>query len=229
METSVRLAEHFRWLKCFWWRHPLKGEAGNRDGIMPNANCEARRQNLFKTAVNVTQNSREMLRREATNTAVVGVSAGNYFRGANSALCQLLWKEVFDHRKEWKGIVPFLVCIVENSKRNNEQIKWRRKSRKKRGNFVLNEEQWEWEDRDDEEPLSWTCTPGMFLKGNPLRLLAICVKGRDVLASSSGCHAVFLHCPFRDGARVIRGRATVWASHLQLINSHTLILTADHN
>lgn len=65
--------------------------------------------------------------------------------------------------------------------------------RRKNGEFVLNEEQWEWVDKDDEEPLSYTCTPGIFLKGYPLRLLCV-FKGRDVLASSPGCQAVFLYC-----------------------------------
>lgn len=93
--------------------------------------------------------------------------------------------------------------------------------KKRRGNFVLNEEQWEWVDNDDEELLSCTCTPGMFLKGYPL-------EGRDVLASSRDVKLCF--CIASQGGCCSRqGRETVWASHLQLINSHTLILTADHN
>lgn len=98
---------------------------------------------------------------------------------------------------------------------------------KKNREFVLNEEHWEWVDKDDEEPPSCTCTPGMFLKGYPLRLLCVSkggmfwhhllgVKLRFSIASQGGC------CSHQ-------GRATVWASHLQLINSYTLILTADHN
>lgn len=39
------------------------------------------------------------------------------------------------------------------------------------GNLVLNEEQWDRVYKDDEEPLSCTRTPGMFLKGYPLTLL----------------------------------------------------------
>ncbi len=42
-----------------------------------------------------------------------------------------------------------------------------------------NEEQREWVDKDDEEPPSCTYTPGMFLKGYPLRLLHASVCQRE--------------------------------------------------
>lgn len=93
------------------------------------------------------------------------------------------------------------------------------------GDFVLNEEQWEWVDKDDEEPLSCTCTPGIFLKGYPLRL---CLKGGMCWHHLQGVKLCF-SIASQGGFCSHQRRATVWASHLQLINSHTLILTADHN
>lgn len=101
------------------------------------------------------------------------------------------------------------------------------RGRKITGNSVLNEEQWEWVDKDDEEALSCTCTPGMFLKGYPLRLLCVSKGGMcwHHLQSVKLCFSI----ASQGGCCSRQGRATVWASHLQLINSHTLILTADHN
>lgn len=71
---------------------------------------------------------------------------------------------------------------------------------------------------------SRTRTPGRVLKGYPRRPLPVPRGGLfgHHLQGVSGL-------PVREGCCSHRGRATVWASHLQLINSSTLILTADHN
>lgn len=82
-------------------------------------------------------------------------------------------------------------------------------------------------DKDDEEPPSCSCTPGMLLKGYPFRLLRVS-KGGMFWHHFQGVKLCFSIAS--QGGRCRRqGRATVWASHLQLINSYTLILTADHN
>lgn len=151
----------------------------------------------------------------------------NHFLTANSTQCQLHWKEAAAHYKEPRlGIIPFQYEEKKRKRRGiMSKINRGYSGRKIRGILCLTK--WEWVDKDDEEPLSCTCTPGMFLKGYPLTLLCES-KGGMCWHHLQGVKLCF--CIASQGGCCSRqGRATVWASHLQLINSHTLILTADHN
>lgn len=71
---------------------------------------------------------------------------------------------------------------------------------------MLNEEQREWADEDDGELLPCMCTPGMFLKGYPLRLLCVCVCHKEgcfgIISRVSSCVSLL---PLREGAAVVRG------------------------
>lgn len=96
-------------------------------------------------------------------------------------------------------------------------------------NFLPNEEQWDTVYKDDEEPLSCAHTPGILLKGYPLRVLCVCVLKGGMCWHQRQSVKLCFSIASQGGCCSRQGRATVWASHLQLINSHTLILTADHN
>lgn len=107
-----------------------------------------------------------------------------------------------------KGTLPLYYGLEENV--NNEQSAGRRKETGiffffSFSFFALNEEQQEWVDKDDEEPLfphmhTWDGRKGVFLPDHCLRR-----KGRGVLASSPGCQAVSLYCQSGRVAAVIRG------------------------
>lgn len=84
-------------------------------------------------------------------------------------------------------------------------------------------------DKDDEEPPFLHMHNWDGLKGISSQTAACAKGGGAVWASSPGCRAVSLYCQSGRAAASHQGRANVWASHLQLINSYTLILTADHN
>lgn len=94
--------------------------------------------------------------------------------------------------------------------------------------FVLNEEQQQWVDKDDEEPLFLHVHTWDGLKGISSPDRCVC-RGEGHFGIISGVSSCVSVLPVREGCFSHQGRATVWASHLQLINSYTLILTADHN